>query len=127
MFDTPATTSLTDPLKMPHDHDSSSLPPEIYDAIIDELQDDKRSLLRVSLTCRALCPRTNFKSLCILIMSVDGQVTGVYGALIVIKSLVNLTRLTLTAGDWSRLPDTVVSSLQSHSYRSLEVYAPFWL
>ncbi len=107
---------------MPHGHDSSCLPPEIYDTIIDELQDDKRSLLRVSLTCRALCPRTRvhlfshvslynesscsrlrklivlsphlapyFKSLCILIMSADGQDPRVYGAFIVIKSLINLT------------------------------------
>ncbi|PBK93535.1 hypothetical protein ARMGADRAFT_127229 [Armillaria gallica] len=141
---------------MPHRRDSSDLPPEIYDAIIDELQDDKRSLLRVSLTCRALCPRTrvhlfssvslynesscsrlreliamspnlapHFKSLCISIMSVEDQGPKVYGALIVIKSLVNLTQLTLAGGDWSQLPHTVVSSLQSHSYRSLEVYAPF--
>ncbi|PBK59297.1 hypothetical protein ARMSODRAFT_802167 [Armillaria solidipes] len=141
---------------MPHSRDSSGLPPEIYDAIIDELQDDKRSLLQVSLTCRALCPRTrvhlfssvalynesscsrlrelialspnlapHFKSLCISITSVDDQDPRAYEAFTVIKSLVNLTQLTLAGGDWSQLPDTVVSSLQSHSYRSLEVYASF--
>ncbi|KAK0432527.1 hypothetical protein EV421DRAFT_1742268 [Armillaria borealis] len=156
MFNPPVTTSQMNPLSMPHGHDSSGLPPEIYDAIIDELQDDKRSLLRVSLTCRALCPRTrvhlfsyvslynesscsrlhelialspnlapHFKSLCISITSVDDQDPRVYEAFTVIKSLVNLTQLTLAGGDWSQLPDTVVSSLQSHSYRSLEVYASF--
>ncbi len=153
MSSPPVTTSLTDPLRMPHGQDS---PPEIYDVIIDELQDDKRSLLRVSLTCRALCPRTrvhlfsyvslynesscsrlrklialspnlasHFKSLCISITSVEDQDPKVYGALIVIKSLANLTQLTLAGGDWSQLPNAVVSSLQSQSYRSLEVYAPF--
>ncbi|KAK0431233.1 hypothetical protein EV421DRAFT_1912046 [Armillaria borealis] len=65
-------------------------------------------------------PQCRMASLYISITSVDGQDTRVYGALIVIKSLVNLTQLTLAAGDWSQLPDTVVSSLQSHSYRSLE-------
>ncbi|KAK0234186.1 hypothetical protein IW262DRAFT_138146 [Armillaria fumosa] len=34
------------------------LPPELCDAIIDELREDKKSLLQISLTCRALCPRT---------------------------------------------------------------------
>ncbi|SJL18344.1 uncharacterized protein ARMOST_21931 [Armillaria ostoyae] len=156
MFNPPVTTSQTNPLSMPHGHDSSGLPPEIYDAIIDELQDDKRSLLRVSLTCRALCPRTrvhlfsyvslynesscsrlrelialspnlapHFKSLCISITSIDDQDPRVYEAFTVIKSLVNLTQLTLAGGDWSQLPDTIVSSLQSHSYHTLEVYAPF--
>ncbi|KAK0222596.1 hypothetical protein EDD85DRAFT_260752 [Armillaria nabsnona] len=141
---------------MPHGHDSSGLLPEIYDTIIDERQDDKRSLLRVFSTCRARCLRTwvhlfsyvslynesscsrlheliamspnlasHFKSLCISITSVDDQDPRVYRALIVIKSLVNLTQLTLAGGDWSQLPDIVVSSFQSHSYRSLEVYVPF--
>ncbi|PBK59320.1 hypothetical protein ARMSODRAFT_899439, partial [Armillaria solidipes] len=36
----------------------SGLPPEIVDSIIDELQDDKKSLLQASLTCKILCPRT---------------------------------------------------------------------
>ncbi|KAK0501131.1 hypothetical protein EDD18DRAFT_1147334 [Armillaria luteobubalina] len=37
---------------------ASGLPPELCDAIIDELREDKKSLLQISLTCRALCPRT---------------------------------------------------------------------
>ncbi|KAK0234195.1 hypothetical protein IW262DRAFT_138413 [Armillaria fumosa] len=157
MLNLAATTSLAGPFGMPHGHDSSGLPPEIYDAIIDELWGYKRSLIRVSLTCRALCPRTrvhlfshvslhnkyscsrfrklidlspnlafHFKSLRIELMGADGQDPRVYGALVVIKSLVNLSRLTLAGGDWSQLPDTVVSSLQSHSYRSLDVCAPFY-
>ncbi|KAK0222611.1 hypothetical protein EDD85DRAFT_960237 [Armillaria nabsnona] len=36
----------------------SGLPPEIVDSVIDELQDDKKSLLQTSLTCNILCPRT---------------------------------------------------------------------
>lgn len=36
----------------------SDLPPEIVDAIIDELRDDKESLLQASLACRAFYPRT---------------------------------------------------------------------
>ncbi|KAK0479646.1 hypothetical protein IW261DRAFT_148723 [Armillaria novae-zelandiae] len=34
------------------------LPPELFDAIIDELREDKNSLLQISLACRAFCPRT---------------------------------------------------------------------
>ncbi|SJK98747.1 uncharacterized protein ARMOST_02016 [Armillaria ostoyae] len=36
----------------------SRLPPEILDTIIDELQNDKKSLLQASLACKAICPRT---------------------------------------------------------------------
>ncbi|KAK0234197.1 hypothetical protein IW262DRAFT_1452734 [Armillaria fumosa] len=138
--------------------DSSCLPPEICDAIIDQLQYDKRSLLRAPVVCRALYPRTRvhlfsravlssesscirlaklialspelallFKSLSIAITKGNDpdSESRVYGALTVIESLVNLTQLTLTAGDWSRMPDTVVSSFQSYSYRSL-VVNPFF-
>ncbi|KAK0222606.1 hypothetical protein EDD85DRAFT_960233 [Armillaria nabsnona] len=34
------------------------LPLEILDTIIDELREEKKTLLQVSLACRALCPRT---------------------------------------------------------------------
>ncbi|PBK60843.1 hypothetical protein ARMSODRAFT_679007 [Armillaria solidipes] len=141
---------------MPEPSDSLSLPPEIWDAIIDQLQYDKRSLLRASLACRALYPRTRvhlfsravlstesscirlaklislspklallFKTLSIAITKGNDPDSRVYEALTVIESLVNLTQLTLTGGDWSQMPDTVVSSLQSYSYRSL-VVNPFF-
>ncbi|KAK0222590.1 hypothetical protein EDD85DRAFT_260518 [Armillaria nabsnona] len=136
--------------------DSLGFPPEIWDAIIDRLQYDRRSLLRASLACRALYPRTRvhlfsravlstesscirlaklialspklallFKSLSIAITKGNDPDARVYRALTVIESLVNLTQLTLTGGDWSRMPVTVVSSLQSYSYRSL-VVNPFF-
>ncbi|KAK0465879.1 uncharacterized protein EV420DRAFT_798931 [Desarmillaria tabescens] len=141
---------------MPECNDSLSLPQEICDGIIDELCHDRRSLLRASLTCRALYPRTRvhlfshvslsnesdcirlreliamspmlallFKSLSIDITSRQGHDPKVYGALIVVEYLVNLNQLPLGSGDWSQLPDTVVSSLQSHSYRSLDILSSF--
>ncbi|SJL07068.1 uncharacterized protein ARMOST_10411 [Armillaria ostoyae] len=48
-----------------------------------------------------------------------------YQPFAVIESLVNLKHLTLSGGLWSRIPDTVVSGLQSHSYRSLRVCQSF--
>ncbi|SJL18339.1 uncharacterized protein ARMOST_21925 [Armillaria ostoyae] len=52
-------------LKMP----APGLPPEILDAIIDELQDDTKSLLQVSLACKALCPRTRIHLFSVATMS----------------------------------------------------------
>ncbi|KAK0222605.1 hypothetical protein EDD85DRAFT_861760 [Armillaria nabsnona] len=136
--------------------DPSGLPPEILDAIIDELQDDTKSLLQVSLACKALCPRTrvhlfsvvamstyhtksqcerlrnlitlspklalHFKTLQIAIGPIlDILVPSVYGPLTVIESLVNVTHLKLTYGFWRHMPDTVVSSLQSRSYRTVSI------
>ncbi|PBK59306.1 hypothetical protein ARMSODRAFT_802341 [Armillaria solidipes] len=136
--------------------DPSSLPPEILDAIIDELRDDTKSLLQVSLACKALCTRTrdhlfsvaamssyhtqsqchrlrklitlspklalHFKTLHIAIEPIlDGHVPGVYGPLTVIESLVNVTHLNLAYGDWRHMPDTAVSSLQSRSYRTVDI------
>ncbi|KAK0465903.1 uncharacterized protein EV420DRAFT_800329 [Desarmillaria tabescens] len=43
---------------MPRRSEPSGLPQEILDAIIDELQYDKKSLKQASLACKALCPRT---------------------------------------------------------------------
>ncbi|SJL18362.1 uncharacterized protein ARMOST_21950 [Armillaria ostoyae] len=113
----------------------SDLPPELLDAIIDELQGDKKSLLGASLACKALCPRTrvhlfslalHFRTLYIALMNVqDIHAPAVYGALTVIESLVNVTDLSLLAGDWRHVPDTVVSTLQSRSYHSLEVTMSF--
>ncbi|PBK93561.1 hypothetical protein ARMGADRAFT_128035 [Armillaria gallica] len=132
----------------------SDLPPEIVDSIIDELQDDKKSLLQASLTCKIICPRTrfhlfssaslshrfdcyrlkelitlspnlalNFKSLKISFIYPPMHIppSSEYGALTVIEALINVTHLTLIGGDWCYLPDTVVSSLQSLSYRSLVI------
>ncbi|KAK0478580.1 hypothetical protein EDD18DRAFT_872540 [Armillaria luteobubalina] len=42
-----------------------------------------------------------------------------YRALSVIESLSNVTHLTLAGGDWCYMPDSIVSNLQSRSYRSL--------
>ncbi|KAK0432516.1 hypothetical protein EV421DRAFT_1499938 [Armillaria borealis] len=132
----------------------SDLPPEILDTIIDELQDDKNSLLQASLACRAFYPRTRvylffFASLSItsncdrlrelitlspklalhfkylkislLCCPMTRPPDPVYRTLAVIESLVNVTHLSLCTGDWRYMPDSVVSSLQSHSYRSLEI------
>ncbi|KAK0465936.1 uncharacterized protein EV420DRAFT_1508870 [Desarmillaria tabescens] len=135
----------------------SDLPPEILDVVIDELQEDKKSLLHASLACKTLCPRTrvhlfsavtvssryccdrlrelitvspklalHFKTLEIMIMySSDTYAPEVYGALTVIESLINVTRLSLSSGHWQHMPDTVVSSLQSHSYRTLDIFSSF--
>ncbi|KAK0479650.1 hypothetical protein IW261DRAFT_1478502 [Armillaria novae-zelandiae] len=130
----------------------SGIPPEIVDSIIDELQDDKKSLLQASLTCKIICPRTrvhlfssvslshrydcyrleelialspnlalHFKSLKISFIYPPSYIPPytVYGALTVIESLINVTHLTLAGGDWCYMLDSVVSSLQSRSYRSL--------
>ncbi|KAK0234217.1 hypothetical protein IW262DRAFT_1506349 [Armillaria fumosa] len=130
-----------------------SFPQEICDTIIDLLRYDRRSLLPVSLTCRAFYPRTRvylfshatlstesscirlarlislspklallFKSLKINAASHDSID---YRPFSVIKSLVNLKHLTLSGGDWSRIPDTVVTSLQSHSYRTFRICPSF--
>ncbi|KAK0432499.1 hypothetical protein EV421DRAFT_1498971 [Armillaria borealis] len=132
----------------------SGLPPEIVDSIIDELQDDKKSLLQASLICKILCPRTrahlfssvslshkfdcyrlkelitlspnlalNFKSLKISFIYPSSHISpsSEYGALTVIEALINVTHLTLASGDWCYMPDSVVSSLQSLSYRSLVI------
>lgn len=136
----------------------SDLPPEIVDAIIDELQDDKKSLLKASLACRVFYPRTrvylfsvaslssatecsclhelitrspqlalHFKSLKIAVLYPSHTVPlSLYGALSVTECLVNVTHLSLRAGDWRYMPDSVVSSLQSRSYRSLEVNFQFY-
>ncbi len=55
----------------------------------------------------------------------DIHAPAVYGALTVIESLVNVTDLTLLTGDWRHVPDTVVSTLQSRSYHSLEINMTF--
>ncbi|SJL18352.1 uncharacterized protein ARMOST_21939 [Armillaria ostoyae] len=138
----------------------SDLPPEILDAIIDELQDDKKSLLRASLACRAFYPRTrvylfsavslsremdgsclhelitrfphlalNFKSLQIVCLLYPRDLVtppSIYDPFTAIASLVNVTHLSLCSGDWHYMPDSVVSSLQSRSYRSLEVGLDFY-
>ncbi|SJL18351.1 uncharacterized protein ARMOST_21938 [Armillaria ostoyae] len=136
----------------------SRLPPEILDAIIDELQNDKQSLLQASLACKAICPRTrvhlfsiaslssqsdcdrllklitlspklalHFKSLNIMMIQLQDihETLAAYGGLTVIESLVNVTRLSLLMGDWRHVPDTVVSSLQSRSYRTLAIGMSF--
>ncbi|KAK0465885.1 uncharacterized protein EV420DRAFT_1709185 [Desarmillaria tabescens] len=41
-------------------------------------------------------------------------------ALTVIESLINVTRLSLGGGEWHRMPDSVVSSLQSRSYHVVD-------
>ncbi|SJL18354.1 uncharacterized protein ARMOST_21941 [Armillaria ostoyae] len=137
----------------------SDLPPEIFDAIIDDLQDDKKSLLKASLACKAFYPRTrvylfsvaslssamecscfhelitqfpqlalHFKSLKIAVLYPSHTIppSSLYGALSVIEFLVNVTHLSLRTGDWRYMPDSVVSSLQSRSYRSLEVNFQFY-
>ncbi|KAK0185144.1 hypothetical protein F5146DRAFT_1166518 [Armillaria mellea] len=48
-----------------------------------------------------------------------------YGALTVVESLVNITDLSLSRGEWRHVPDTVVSALQSRSYHSFEVTMTF--
>ncbi|KAK0222608.1 hypothetical protein EDD85DRAFT_260946 [Armillaria nabsnona] len=136
----------------------SRLPPEILDAIIDELQNDKQSLLQASLACKVICPRTrvhlfsiaslssqsdcdrllklitlspklalHFKSLEIMMIQLQDihETLAPYGGLTVIESLVNVTRLSLLMGDWHHMPDTVVSSLQSRSYRTLAIGMSF--
>ncbi|KAK0222617.1 hypothetical protein EDD85DRAFT_261523 [Armillaria nabsnona] len=136
----------------------SSIPPEIVDSIIDELQDDKKSLLQASLTCKILYPRTrvhlfssaslsdgidcyrleelitfspnlalDFKSLNISFLYPPDHIppSTEYEALTVIEALINVTHLTLAGGDWCYMPDFVVSSLQSRSYRNL-IIGPFF-
>ncbi|KAK0222609.1 hypothetical protein EDD85DRAFT_260945 [Armillaria nabsnona] len=137
----------------------SDLPPEIFDAIIDGLQDDKKSLIKASLACRAFYPRTrvylfsvaslssatecsclhelitrspqlalHFKSLKIAVLYPSHTIPppSLYGALSVTEFLVNVTHLSLRVGDWRYMPDSVMSSLQSRSYRSLEVNFRFY-
>ncbi len=117
------------------------------------LQDDRRSLLRASLACRSLYPRTRVHLFSRVILSTESSCIRLaklialspriaflfkslqigaashdpidYQPFAVIESLVNLKHLTLSGGDWSRMPDTVVSSLQSHSYCSLRVCQSF--
>ncbi len=129
------------------------LPSEILDAIIDELQDDKKSLLQASLACRAFYPRTRVylfhvvrlysKSCCDRLRALFTLSPNLAphfkslqidymrptpehcGALTVIESLINISHLSLGMGDWRALPDFVVSSLQSHSYHSLVICADF--
>ncbi|PBK59318.1 hypothetical protein ARMSODRAFT_802658 [Armillaria solidipes] len=131
----------------------SDLPLEILDAIIDELQRDKKSLLQASLACRAFYPRTRVylfyavtlhsKSCCDRLRALftlspklashfkSLEINYVFptpedcGALTVVESLVNVTHLSLSMGDWRDMPDSVVSSLQSHSYRSLVIGRDF--
>ncbi|KAK0479619.1 hypothetical protein IW261DRAFT_1478379 [Armillaria novae-zelandiae] len=130
-----------------------SFPQEICDAIIDLLRYDKRSLLAASLTCRAFYPRTRVylftyatlstESSCIrlaklislspelallfnsLEINVASHDTIDYRPFSVIESLVNLKHLTLRGGDWSRMPYSVVSSLQSHSYQTFSICPSF--
>ncbi|KAK0465918.1 uncharacterized protein EV420DRAFT_1508789 [Desarmillaria tabescens] len=129
------------------------LPPEILDAIIDELHGNKKSLLRASLACRAFYPRTrihlfsvallrgksdcdrlrelitmapklalHFKSLEIKFTFRTIYISPVdFRALTVIESLINVTCLSLSSGSWHAMPDSVVSSLQSHSYHTLVI------
>ncbi|SJL18357.1 uncharacterized protein ARMOST_21945 [Armillaria ostoyae] len=126
----------------------SDLPPEIRDAIIDELQGDKKSLLRASLVCRAFCPRTRVHLFSIASLTGKSDCDRLrelitlspqlalhfkflhiafldpienYGALTVIESLIDVTRLSLAYGDWRYMPHSVVSSLQSHSYRIFNI------
>ncbi|PBK59315.1 hypothetical protein ARMSODRAFT_802543 [Armillaria solidipes] len=130
----------------------SDLPPEIRDAIIDELQGDKKSLLRASLVCRAFCPRTRVHLFSIASLSGKSDCNRLrelitlssqlalhfkflhiafldpienYGALTVIESLIRVTRLSLADGDWRYMPHSVVSSLQSHSYRIFYISSIF--
>ncbi|KAK0222614.1 hypothetical protein EDD85DRAFT_261404 [Armillaria nabsnona] len=132
------------------------LPSEILDAVIDELQDDKKSLLQASLACRAFYPRTraylfsvasltnftisnrcdhlrelltlspklalHFKSLQINYIRSTPENCA---ALTIVESLVNVTHLSLGMGNWRDMPDSVVSSLQSHSYHSLVIGGDF--
>ncbi|KAK0431252.1 hypothetical protein EV421DRAFT_2024655, partial [Armillaria borealis] len=112
---------------------------EICDAIIDQLQGDKRSLLRASLTCRALYPRTGVHLFSRVVLSTESSCIrlakltslspkfallfkslGISAARIgpidyrpftVIESLVNLKHLTLSA--YTRLS-------------TLEQWASFW-
>ncbi|KAK0185214.1 hypothetical protein F5146DRAFT_198986 [Armillaria mellea] len=133
--------------------DSVGLPPEIWDAIIDQLKYDKRSLRRASLTCRVLYPRTRVhlfsfvnlssESSCIrlaklislspklalhfqsLEISAATHDSIDYRPFTVIESLVNLKHLTLRGGNWSLMPDTVLSSLQSHSYLTFSIFPSF--
>ncbi len=53
------------------------------------------------------------------------ETLAAYGGLTVIESLVNVTRLSLLMGDWRHMPDTVVSSLQSRSYRTVAIGMSF--
>ncbi|KAK0209240.1 hypothetical protein DFS33DRAFT_519418 [Desarmillaria ectypa] len=136
----------------------SNLPPEILDAVIDELHGDKKSLLQASLACMAFYPRTrvhlfsvaslsgkfdcdrlrelitlspklalHFKSLRVTFMYplTNVPLPGVYEALTVIESLINITHLSLRGGDWCYMPDSVVSSLQSRSYRTFNISLHF--
>ncbi|KAK0432511.1 hypothetical protein EV421DRAFT_2000685 [Armillaria borealis] len=136
----------------------SRLPPEILDVIIDELQNEKQSLLQASLACKAICPRTrvhlfsiallssqsdcdrllklitlspklalHFKTLDIMMIQLQDihDTLAAYGGLTVIESLVNVTCLSLLMGDWRHMPDIVVSSRQSRSYRTLAIGMSF--
>ncbi|KAK0465935.1 uncharacterized protein EV420DRAFT_802510 [Desarmillaria tabescens] len=47
----------------------SDLPPELLDAIIDEIQEDKKSLLQASLVCKAFCPRTRVHLFSVALLS----------------------------------------------------------
>ncbi|SJL18360.1 uncharacterized protein ARMOST_21948 [Armillaria ostoyae] len=113
----------------------SDLPLEILDAIIDELQRDKKSLLQASLACRAFYPRTRvylfhtvtlhsksccnrFRALFTLSPKLAShfkslEINYVFptpedcGALTVVESLVNVTHLSLSMGDWRDMPDSV--------------------
>ncbi|KAK0432508.1 hypothetical protein EV421DRAFT_1910885 [Armillaria borealis] len=139
-------------LRMLEHSDPPCLPPEILDAIVDELWNDKKSLKQAPLACKSLCLRTrvhlfsavklgsvcsdrlrelltlspklalHFKSLEIIAPINDPpEAPTVYGELRIVESLVNITHLSLVMGDWRHMPDTVVASLQSRSYHTLNI------
>ncbi|KAK0222615.1 hypothetical protein EDD85DRAFT_261459 [Armillaria nabsnona] len=65
----------------------------------------------------------HFKSLYIIFLK--SSTPQDYRALTVVESLIKVTHLYLDWGNWCHMPDSVVSSLQSHSYRVLHIH-PFF-
>ncbi|PBK93556.1 hypothetical protein ARMGADRAFT_1079863 [Armillaria gallica] len=66
----------------------------------------------------------HFRTLYNILNVQNDDASAVYGALTVIESLVNITDLSLLAGDWCHVQDRVVSTLQSREICSLLKNSP---
>ncbi|PBK59307.1 hypothetical protein ARMSODRAFT_802369 [Armillaria solidipes] len=108
------------------------LPPEILDAIIDELREDKKSLLQVSLACRALCLRTRVHLFHIVTLS-EKSCCDRLRALITLspKLALHFTHLRIAFDDVSNVPTatgyealTVIESLINVTH--LFLFEGYW-
>ncbi|PBK82524.1 hypothetical protein ARMGADRAFT_732098 [Armillaria gallica] len=125
----------------------SCFPPEIFHAIIDELKDDTIALKQISLVSKGLSPRTRVhlfssanissKADCDRLRKLITYSPGIahyFTALSfefrsrtiarslpakILNTLVNLSKLTLSLGDFSNLRPSVIFALAARSYKHL--------